>query len=725
MILLVFSGVVGVVALLTFQAQEIYEAKGTLYLRQYGGPEGEIFQSASTASGQRYLVKNQIPILKSRSLAGDVIQRLQASPYADSLCVLGNCPPKKRILSLYFLRSDRSRKSPPTFQEMVQAFREATRIIESSETSIFELRGQGPTAWEAACLVNVWIDAYLDFDIMNSQGDMGQTRDFIERKMRDVESNLNRSEQTLAAFQKKNRVVALPQETEELVAQISRFESLYDQARTDQEAIRQQLTFLKDQLDTSRKNLVENMTKLSNPILQELQNQMARLVGEKAAYEAQLAGAGLYYHRDGKLIQMENRLQGIQERIVEETKRVAQNDLSGINPLTYSENLIHQILELETRQISVNATATTLKTIVDEYADKLKTLPDKSLQLARLERDVKLNRETYMLLAHRYEEMRIREAGEMANIRVIDRGEAPADPVFPRKKLNFILAGFFGLLLGGGLAFGRDYFDQTLRTPHDLHEMNVHLIGNVPSVSVKPPRSGKNRISNGQDYRRARAILPYLLNYHKTDPAIEESYRSIRTNVYQLLKENYGRIILITSPGAGEGKSTTSVNLAIAMARKGVKTLLMDCDLRKPVLDILLTSAQRKTGLTYHLSQDADWQSSIIPTTQEDLDLMPSGPTVKNAPELLGSKAMTQLLLSLKKHYGVILLDTPPILPVTDTAVLATIADGVLLVVKAHATTRVAVKHAQEQLRGVKARFWGAILVGVTQKELHSYGDYY
>lgn len=723
MIMIVFIGVVGTVGFLTFQAQEIFEAKGTVYIRQYGGLDGDIFQQSTN---QKYLVKNQIPILKSRSLAGDVIQRMQNSPFKDSLCVLGHCPEKKPIpiLGKYIPRRKQDRtKTQPSLQQMVESFREATKVIESAETNIIELRAQATTNWEAAYFINVWIDAYLDFDIMNSQGDVGQTRDFLERKIREVRSSLDQSETALASYQKMNKVVSLPEETQELVAQLSRFEALYDQTRTDQEALKQQLTFLKAQLDTSRKNLVENMTKLSNPILQELQGQMARQVGEKAAYEAQLIGAGLDTQKDNKLLQMENRITGLQDRIIEETKRIAQNNLSGINPLTYSENLINQILVFETKQKSVDASAAALKKIVDDYSRKLNSLPDKNLQLARLERDVKLNRETYMTLAQKFEEIRIREASEMANIRVIDRGEPPAEPIYPRKKLNFILAGFFGLLLGFGLAFTRDYFDQTVRSAHDLHEMNIHVIGNVPSVRVKSPRFGKS--VKGQDYDRARSILPYLLNYQKVDPAIEEGYRSIRTNIHHLLKEKQGHIVLITSAGPGEGKSTTSVNLAIAMARKGIKTLLMDCDLRQPLLDTLLTGSQRKLGLTYHLKQKEDWQTSVIPTTQEDLDLMPSGPPVKNAPELLGSRSMNQLLRDLKKQYGVIILDTPPILPVTDTTVLTAWADGVLLVVKTNDTGKLAVKHAVDQLHGVKAHFWGTILIGVAKKKLYTTGEYY
>lgn len=709
---LIFLAVVLTVVFLTENEQEIFESKGTLFIRQFGNLQGDMFDSGDL-SRQKYLVKNQIPILKSRNLAGEVIRRLQNSPDSTSLYVLG-----------YGAGTERPEATDTlSFSDKVGRFRKATKVMESAETNVIEIRGRAPSPDEAARIVNAWIDAYLDFDIMDSKGDVGQTRDFLESKMREVEKQLNKAESDLANFQRRNQVVALSEETEQLVQQISKFESLHDEARTNLQVTSQRLIYLKTQLDTSRKNLVENMTNLSNPNLKALQEQLTKLVGEKAAYEGQLASAGLLDDNKTQLRQMEARIRGLQTQIREETKQLAQNDLHGINPLTYSENLINQILALEIEQQSMSTREKALREIVDEYSKKLKTLPGKSLKLARLDRNVKLNQEIYMQVRAKYEAVRIQEASEMANIRVIDRAEAPDSAVYPRKKLNYVLAALLGFILGFGVVFVMSFFDHTIRAAQDVVNSGLTLIGTVPKAKGKYPKFGKT--ADKKKYARAKSIFPFIINYAHCDPSIEESYRSIRTQVSHSFESDSSKVILITSPEPGEGKSTTSVNLAISLARTGLKTLLVDCDLRQPVLDILLTSAQRKIGLTRVLENEIKISDSIIDTTEENLDLMPSGSPVRQAPELLGSEGMHKLLTILKKKYKIIILDSPPVLPVTDTSVLSGMADIVVMVSKINGSTKTSIRHATETLKKVDANILGAILIGVSPKDKYTYSEYF
>ncbi|NQT25573.1 polysaccharide biosynthesis tyrosine autokinase [candidate division KSB1 bacterium] len=712
MIFLSFVSVVSVVVYMTKSAQRIYEAKATLYIQQDGSINGDIFESKDY-NAQRYLVKNQIPILKSRSLAADVIRRLQNSVFEDSLCVLGNCA----------ILKDENNISM-TFQEKVEMFRDATRVMEAVETNVLEIRGQAYSAWEAALLVNIWVDAYRDFDLTNTQGDIGQTKDFLGQKLADIDSSLIESENELTHFQKKNQLISLSEETEQLVLQLSSFEALHNEARTDKEANEQQLIYLRAQLDESRRNLVDNMINLSNSVLQELQKQMAQLVAEKAAYEAQLVGAGLSTRTDNRLRQMESRLNGVKEKIVEETQKLVGEDISAFNPLDRSQELITQILETETHLRSITARTETLKKIVNEYSVKLDQLPDKSLELARLERDVQVKRDIYVMLRQKYEENRIREVSHLANIRIVDNAAPPLDYIYPRTKMNITLAGFFGLLLGIGLAFGRVYFEVTIQSSSDVEAMDTKVIECIPAARPGKRSMTKGSVAKDESVQRARAIYPFLLTNQNVNHLIEESYRSIRTVVFNHISPDTSAVILITSPSAEEGKSTTVVNLAIAMARKGLKTLLLDCDLRKPVLDVLLTNSHKSIGLTSYLNSKKDWRKHIIQTTEKSLDLMPSGPLVKNAPELLGSASMAHLLKDLKKEYKIILVDSPPVLPLTDTRVLASVVDGVLLTAKAKSTRKDDMNNALKQIHTYSTQLFGVIIIGVAKRHAYGYRAY-
>jgi capsular exopolysaccharide synthesis family protein len=720
-----FTGVILSISLLTFTAKKTYEAKSILFIAQGRDFNGQIF-NVSNVITQKYMTKNQITVLKSRNLAAEVIRRLQESIHKDSISLLGNKPPRKtlRILDkiLPFIQQKDTIKKDFPLKELVKNFRKATKVLQNPETNILDLRGRAQSAWEAAFIVNKWVEVYQEFDRLLSQSDVTQTKIFLEAKLKEIENKLKSSERNLTDFKKMKKVVSLSQETEQLVAQLSGFESLYHQSQTELEATENQLDYLKNQLDRSKRNLVEDMIRLSNPVLQELQKQMAQMVAEKAAYEAQLAGVGYSFKNDSRHIQMEGRLKGIKMKIIEETNALIQRDLTRINPLDRSENLITQILELETTQKSLSTKADALEKIVSTYTDKLASLPEKSLTLAQLERDVQVNREIYVLLRQKYEECRIREAGQAGLIRVVDRAEPPENPIHPRVKLNLVLACFFGLLLGMGLAFTREYFEDSIKDSNELIELGVNFIGSIPAIKkTKLPSKPK------KDWKiiRAKAIYPYLLTNRKRGSAVAEAYRVVRTSIYFTIREKKLSTLLFTSPGPYEGKSTTVANISIAMAQKGIKTLLIDSDLRQPVLDVLFTGSRRKQGLTTYFSGKVDWKKAIRETVVQKLDLLAAGPGVKNAPELIDSKLMRKLISEVKKEYGIILLDSPPILPVADAAVLGSVVDGVILVVRAEKTSKEALMRSLKLIKKIKTEFLGIVMTGVDESDLYGYPEYY
>jgi len=156
-----------------------------------------------------------------------------------------------------------------------------------------------------------------------------------------------------------------------------------------------------------------------------------------------------------------------------------------------------------------------------------------------------------------------------------------------------------------------------------------------------------------------------------------------------------------------------------------VKTLLVDSDLRRPVLDVLFTGSVRKTGLTSHLGHVIQWQDAVRETTVDGLYLLAAGVGVKNASEILSSRTMFTLIKEAKDAYGIVFFDSPPLLPVTDAAVLASFVDGVILVIRAEKTSREDVEHSMEILKSVNADVLGAVLTGVENTRYKGYDDYY
>ncbi len=190
---------------------------------------------------------------------------------------------------------------------------------------------------------------------------------------------------------------------------------------------------------------------------------------------------------------------------------------------------------------------------------------------------------------------------------------------------------------------------------------------------------------------------------------IAEQFRTIRTNIQFSIVDEELQTMIVTSSGPAEGKSTTTANLAVVFAQQGKRVLLIDADLRKPTVHYTFRT-ENHIGLSNVLTRQSSLEEAVTVTAQEKLWVLPSGPIPPNPSELLGSKGMKTLLEQAKNEYDVIILDTPPVLAVTDAQVLSNLADGVVLVVSSGKTETDAAKKAKELLESAKAKILGVVL---------------
>lgn len=223
---------------------------------------------------------------------------------------------------------------------------------------------------------------------------------------------------------------------------------------------------------------------------------------------------------------------------------------------------------------------------------------------------------------------------------------------------------------------------------------------------------------------RKTSITSRSLVAHK-DPKspIAEQYRTIRTNIQFSAVDKEFETLMVTSAGPGEGKSTTSANLAIVLAQQGKKVLLIDADLRKPTMQYTF-HVENIVGLTNVLTHQAELNDAIEETGIENLHILTSGPIPPNPAELLGSKAMQELITSVKADYDLILFDTPPVLAVTDAQILSNQCEGVILVVHSGKTEVDAITKAKELLTNAKAKILGVVLNQKSQKNSNYYYYY-
>lgn len=282
----------------------------------------------------------------------------------------------------------------------------------------------------------------------------------------------------------------------------------------------------------------------------------------------------------------------------------------------------------------------------------------------------------------------------------------PAAPVSPRKTLNLALALIAGLCLGGVLALLRDHLDTTVKTSSDLEDSGV---------------SGTlGRVRFDADVGRAPLAMIY-----GPQPVVED-FRTIRTNLRFADPDSSGRQYLVTSAVAGEGKSVTACNIAIALAQADLRVCLVEGDLRRPSASRYL-GIDSVPGLTDVVAGDYELHEALVSWRHGLLTVLPSGTTPPDPVRLLSSDATAQVLAELRSQYDVVVVDAPPVLPVSDAQVIGGHSDGVILVTRHHKTKREQVRHSVSSLSGAGANVIGAVLTQVPKRDFgrtygHSYG---
>ncbi len=301
--------------------------------------------------------------------------------------------------------------------------------------------------------------------------------------------------------------------------------------------------------------------------------------------------------------------------------------------------------------------------------------------------------------------------GVVDSVKVISwAGEPSASrPVSPNKPMNFALGAVLGLLGGVGLAFLAEHLDDTILSKVDLERISdAPLIGVIPRISAHKKDVGKRD----------------LMAYREKKSSVAEAFRGIRTAL--TLRDRAGRrsVLLFSSAGPREGKTTTATNMACVLAQSGDSVVLVDADLRKPRIHKSM-ELENVNGLSSLLTQDADPSEFTQTMPDVGIDVITSGPIPPNPAELLGSRKMRNLIAELKSRYDHVILDTPPIGAVTDAAVLGTMVDGVILVVHAGKTRRGVVTRCIEQLNFIEAPIEGIILNNLSTRALKYYAGYH
>jgi capsular exopolysaccharide synthesis family protein len=366
---------------------------------------------------------------------------------------------------------------------------------------------------------------------------------------------------------------------------------------------------------------------------------------------------------------------------------------------------------LESRLGSLDKTIAERRLETEQY-------PKLEAEQSRLVATVGTMQRTFDNLQAEFQLARIAESVDAGRVQSIDEATLPTFAISPNRKRAIFYSSLVGLMMGLALAFGLDRLDDSVKSPDELRDqMDIPMLGLIPTI----------RAERGLRRTTADATAGRLLTHADPRSPVAEAYRSMRTNLAFARTQQSPQAIVVASPGPSDGKSTTAANLAITFAQQGQRTLLIDADLRRAVLHKAF-NVGRSPGLAELIIGETSFDDVVHDTGVPNLALIASGRFPPNPAELLGSARMQEILHEAKARFDVVLLDSPPLLAVTDAAVLSTMVDGVALVIRTERTKRDAVRRAIGHVRSVRGRLLGAVLNGVDMRSgaySGSYGHYY
>jgi capsular exopolysaccharide synthesis family protein len=736
-ILITFLVVISIVIYFTWTTHPEYKATTVVMIKEsQANPSSFVFDFGINTSQQR--LQNETEVLNSYNLHDQVINSMIADGSANNSTLFGTRYIRKRYrLQDYVLDEWIWGKGVPaaivpedlSFSErlrVVESLRKSTRISSVRDADVLKISVSARDSSDAVFLANRISDVYRNIDLAGGQGELHFVLSFLDSQITRYENRLAVVETELQEFQSNEQIYSLDGSAELLLKDLTMYEGIYYTNMAELEVALERVKYLKGQLSESEKALMDEITNTNNPMIVALRGKIAELEAQKVQQMVDEGwGENSLQSRDynRRILEMKAKLTDITESLI----------LSGWSeedPFAASQEIFNKIVEQQVEVHAASSRAAEYKKLVDQMSERLTILPIQTLQYARLERNLKLNENLYLTMKQKYEESRITEAGQMGKVRILDPALV-AIKIKPNKKINLILGIILGFGLGLGNAFIREFLDNTVKAVEQLERKGLVILGIIPdmqgpnsNISVKKMASPSK---GGTDFKRR------LITYEDPKSPISESYRSLRTNVsYASASDKKIKSILITSSQPGEGKSTTTANLAIAYAQLNKRTLLVDADLRKPVQHNVFGHS-RGPGLSEYLVGNVQEISEIInPSKIDNLSIITAGELPPNPSELLGSNVMSRLVAQLESEWDIILFDSPPIVAVTDASMISGELDAIALVVKAGQTERSAVDRALDTIQKVKAPLIGAILNGASQDSLggkyayyYSYYNYY
>jgi len=666
-----------------FTATPIYEASATIKVEpsSTSSPIGDLFGMQAGGSSE---ISTEVELIKSRRNLQKVIEELDLVEYYKNKA------------------DDPEAAKEIDTNKIIKSLSEIISVSPVKDTNIVRITVKNEDPELAKNIANTLAEIYNELLKSLSKNEYTVRVEFIQTQIPQIKEDLDNAEKALREFKENNNVFLLNEEAKTLLDFLLTYDKQLNTYNIQIEESRARIDILNELLQKVDEEIITSETITINPIVSQLKNKIID-------YKVELAG--LIETRspdDPRIIELRERLNEAEQQLKNQIETIVSSKVKTINP--EYKDIYTSLIEEQTKVQVLTSTISSIKKLRNEYQTQINTLPALEQQLMELQRNLKVKEELYILMLNKLEEAKIAEAGVIGTADIIDKAYIPENPVEPNKTLTAAIGGVLGIFLGILVVFIIEFMDKTIKDEEEIKRIiKKPVLGRIPRFEQDPEMKH-----------------PELIVKNNPVSPSAESYKLLSTNI-DFVSAEKPKIITVSSPGPGEGKSLTAANLALSYATNGLKTLLLDADMRRPRLEKIFKIPRQNFGVLNHIMRDVPYERLIQTPFEEfpDFHIFPVGPIPPNPTAILTSKKFQQLIEDMKKDYDKIIIDLPPVLVAGDASIVTKYTDGMILLIRAETTVKPSLKIAYENLVTSGAQVLGTVVNDITEKSNSYYYYYY
>ena len=699
----------------------IFQGEGSMIIAEdrgrigsAGGDLGEML-STSFGIGQSSRVHNELEVIRSRRFLGEIADILLEEPHQSD----GTVWP---VLWEEYPDDDTIADRLTVINRM-RGRMEAG--LKDRDTEVVQIIFESPSREESRYVVNHILDQYYEFSTRQNRRQARSAIDFLENEEAQLEAKLTDSENRLRDFMNREGVVKLDAQATRLVETLTELEGERKSVEIERVAVNSAITNYQEEMDAIRPGLADQFAAGRSQRLNRLQFQLAELETEKMLMVSKNPGLRENPEQEPAYVRLQDQVYELQQEIRTITTDLIEQDERFLGFLNNQEGAVtsrladlrQEMLTLQIEQNQLVAQANVLDERIAEEEEFFDRIPDNMVEMARLERDMKVSEQLFLTVAQQSAELSVWEQTQMGFGRVVDYSILPGNPVSPRVPLMIVIGFMLGGIAGVGYTFLREMSITELNSIDKLKDRGFPLLAVIPDIRplIKKHYNGKPLTKVGE--HTVSTDLVTLLD--SISPA-SEAYRRLQSNLIYSQPDNPYRVVCVSSANKSEGKTTVMSNMAVTLAESGKSVVLIDCDFRRPRIHREY-GVEGAPGVVEYLFDEASLETIVQPTLVDGVDVLPAGKKTPNPAGLSRSAKLAELIDTLKEQYDYVLVDAPPYGIITDAAPLMTKVDGIILVARFNQTREADFDQTIENLQSIRANIIGTVMMAFDPKKASGY----